>query len=168
MSKLCALLSLTRFAGLAGGFVAIPYIGPALGIIGSLIGLVFSFLRWLLKDIEDAFREPPRLLVRLTCLIAVLAVGVWQGIKWDAHKVEKVRAEIAQMTQAWKDKDDEDRRKAAAARAAREEAERKVAEELAAPPPAVRVQPKRKPASPPPKPESSLFGGFPSLFGAGK
>ncbi len=161
MNKLLAVLSLARFAGLAGGLVAIPYVGPLLGILGSVVGLLFSFLRWLLKDIEDAFKEPQRLAVRLVCVIAALAFGVWQGIEWDAHKVAAARAEVAQMKQVWKDKDDEDARKAAEAKAAREKAEAEAWSANVVPPivaPAAVVRAKRPAAKP--KTAPGLWGLF--------
>lgn len=97
---------LARFAGVAKWFSWLPG-GQLIGIAGALAGLVVSFFRWLVRDIEDAFKEPQRLLVRLACLLAVLAVGVHQGIEWDAHKVDAAQARAKQS------KDDADKWQAA-------------------------------------------------------
>lgn len=69
------------------------------GLVGSLIGLIGSFIKWLLADIADAFKDPPRLVVRTVCFLAILALGVHQGIKWDAHKVDAARAQ----TKLWQE-----------------------------------------------------------------
>lgn len=160
------LLRWLPFLAKFGGLAAIPVIGPALSIVGAGFGLLVSFVRWLFKDIEDAFREPQRLAVRMVCLLAVLAFGVYEGIKWDAHKVAAARAEVAQMKQDWRAKDEEDARKADAAKKAREEAE--AAARAASPAPtAAPVVRKRKPAAAA-KSQPSVFSGFPSLFGTSK
>jgi hypothetical protein len=39
------------------------------------------FLYWLMADIADAFKEPMRAVVRFTCGVLVLCVGVWLGIE---------------------------------------------------------------------------------------
>lgn len=95
---------LAKFAGFAKWFSWLPG-GQIIGILGSIAGLVVSFFRWLVRDIEDAFKEPQRLLVRLVCFLAVLAIGVHQGIKWDARYVAQARYEtkLAQeQTERWR------------------------------------------------------------------
>lgn len=163
------------------GLSAIPVIGPILGIIGQGIGLVFSFLRWLFKDIEDAFKEPQRLLVRLVCLLAVLAFGVHEGVRWDAHKVLQARASRdewkaahAKLIEEAQKADDENKGKLAEALKAKVAAEKAASDfkttVAAAPAAPERVRPVRRPA-----PAASKDGAFgPGLqwllpvFGGGK
>ncbi len=95
---------LAKFAGIAKWFTWLPG-GSVLGIIGGLFGLIVSFFRWLVRDIEDAFKEPPRIVVRLVFGLVMLGVGVHQGIKWDADKVAAAhrRVQLADdQTERWR------------------------------------------------------------------
>lgn len=89
---------LAKFAGFAKWFSWLPG-GQIIGIIGSVAGLIVSFFRWLVRDIEDAFKELPRLVVRLICILAALLGGLYLGIKHDAHKVDAARAQ----TKVWQE-----------------------------------------------------------------
>lgn len=100
--KLAALFAgLTAFASVSKLFAFIPG-GQAVAAIGSIIGslvnLVVRFFRWLLIDIEDAFKEPQRFMVRLVCILAALGGGFYSGVRHDAGMVNEARQE----TQVWK------------------------------------------------------------------
>ncbi len=173
---------LGKLSFLSKFFAFIPG-GQIIAIVGSVFGLIASAIKWLLADIVDAFKEPQRLVVRVLCGLAILGVGVHQGIKWDRHKVDEARAEVAAIRTDLRKKDTDDAQRAAAARAAREAAERSVrqtptvlvvpapatAPAIAGPPapPVQRVR-KRPDAPSTNKPGEGVSGSFSSIFGFGK
>ena len=169
---------LSKFLGLFAKVSAfLPGIGPIVSIAGgwlaAIVGYIPKFIAWTFEDISDAFKNPQRLLVRFIFALAILGVGVWQGIKWDHHKLEAANQKIATMV-AERNKANAD----AEARVAAAEKARKAAESAArvsvrqvpttavvpAAPAAKRVhrpKPKAKPAD---SCGSGLFG-LPPLFG---
>lgn len=99
----------------------------------SVLGWCLAFVKWLVVDITDAFKEPQRLAVRVICLLAVLIGGLWGGIVHKARKdavvIQKImkerdeaRAELAQ----WRERHAEQERRAEAAEQARKDAEARV------------------------------------------
>lgn len=104
------LAALGAVLSLLGKFKAvawlIPGVGPVLGAVAGaaefLIKGVVAFVKWLLVDITDAFREPQRFVVRAICVLAAICLGAYWGIKWDAHKVEQARGEAREWKAAHK------------------------------------------------------------------
>ena len=145
---------LSKLSAISGWLSFIPG-GQILGIIGSIFGLAASFVQWLLADIADAFKEPQRLLVRLVCMFAILAFGVYEGVRIDAHHVVQARAERDQWKAAHAklmedvkkaDADAKEKLKGAlAAKTAAEKAE--TAKPAAAPQPQRLRQPAKRPAA---------------------
>lgn len=107
----------------------------AASLLAMLVGYGLSFFRWLLRDIEDAFREPQRLAVRMVCLLAALAFGVWCGLERRADQIAAVTQErnaARAENKDWRDKYAEQEIRAGAADRARGEAEGKLRAELEA------------------------------------
>jgi hypothetical protein len=160
-------------------------------LIGTLAGWVLSFFRWLVRDLEDAFKEMPRLVVRAICVLAALAGGFYLGVKHDKALVDHARAqtwvwqsahaELLNKAKAIDAADNTKHKEGLKAKAAAEAAERaKIdAEEKAAvagakpPGPAVTDVPKRvQPAASrkashcnPKAKQQGLFGDLPTFFG---
>lgn len=171
------LSAIAKFLGIFSKVAAfIPGAGPIVSLAGgwlaSLIGFLPKFIAWTFEDISDAFKNPQRLLVRFVFAVAILGVGVLQGIKWDHHKLEAANKQISTMV-AERNKANAD----AEARVAAAEEARKAAESAArvsvrqvptsaVVPAAAHPKRVRKPA--PAKPADScgsgLFG-LPPLFG---
>lgn len=154
-----ALLSLVP-----GGQIA--QIGAVIAnVVGVVLGAAASFVKWLVIDITDAFKEPQRLAVRVICLLAVLIGGLWGGIVHKARKdavvIQKImkerdeaRAELAQ----WRERHAEQERRAEAAEQARKDAEARV---VPAPAVAAPVRLRARPAAAAPQGfGSSLFKGI--------
>lgn len=132
-----------------GGVLA--QIVAAIGsVIGSVLKIFASFVKWLVVDITDALKEPQRLAVRIVCLAAVLIGGLWGGIVHKARKdaaviqkVVKERNEARAELEQWRDRHEQQERRAEAAEKARREAEAKVPAAVApAYVPAYRVRPR--------------------------
>lgn len=79
--------------GLAS-FVPGGWIAQIAVAIGKFIG---KFAYWLVADIADAFKEPWRAVVRVTCGVAVLCLGVYLGM---AHMQEE-RDEWRASSKKW-------------------------------------------------------------------
>lgn len=150
-----ALPFLAKLASISKWFAFIPG-GQIIAVVGTaisaLLGFVASFCKWLLADIVDAFKEPQRLVVRVLCGLVVLGVGVHQGIKWDAKKVDAARAETAAIKADLRKQEKEDAALATAAKAAREEAARRaLAAPVAQPAPVAAADPAPAPVGMQPK-----------------
>lgn len=106
-AKLAALGAVFSFLGKFKAIAwLIPGVGPVLGAVAGalefLIKGILAFIKWILVDISDAFKEPQRLIVRAICVLAAICLGAYWGIKWDAHKVEQARAEAREWKVAHK------------------------------------------------------------------
>lgn len=144
-----------------GGQVA-QILSAIASVFAKLLEWALAFVKWLMIDITDALKEPQRLAVRVTCLVAVLIVGLWAGIVHKARKDAAViqaitkqrdvaRAEVSQ----WRERHENEERRADAAEKARKEAEDKV--RAAATPPAAPVQ-RVRPKAPAAAAKPAVFG----------
>jgi hypothetical protein len=143
--------------------------GGQLGAIASavssialtVLGWALSFVKWLVSDVTDAFKEPQRLVVRSICLIGALVFGLWAGADHRARKdvalIKQLRTDLASAVAErddWRQREDDQKKRADEADKARKKAEdaAKTAVVPAAPP-AGRVY--RQPAAAGVKPAST-------------
>lgn len=162
---------------LPGGQIGV-ILTAIVNVIFKLIALAVSFVKWLVIDITDAFKEPQRLLVRAVCIVVVLIFGLMAGIN---HKARKDAALITKLTSErdaavserndWRQRHANEEQRAADAAEARDKAQRRVLElekppqPAAAPPaPVQRLRPRPAAAVTPQAPVFSLQ----SIFGVSK
>lgn len=148
----------------AGWASWIPGAGPIAGAIGAAASFVVVVIKAFFEGLSICFANPVVFLV----VAAAFAGGLWQGIRWDAHKVEVARSEVAALKKRNADAQAEAEarlEKAHAARNAAEEAAKSVEDrdgrnraELR------RLRALAKPATP--AAGGSWMSGFPALFKA--
>lgn len=136
----------------------------------TVLGWFLAFVKWLVVDITDAFKEPQRLAVRIVCLAAVLIGGLWGGITHKARKDAAVIQVITQQRDAartevsqWRTRHADEEKRADAAEKARAEAEAKIPAPAPAAAPVQRVRPRAaRPAA------QSSFLGLQGIFAVSK
>lgn len=112
-----------RLGGLGAGAMLIPGVGPVVGILSSLFGLLCSAAKAVFDGFTIALANP----VVFALMAAVFAGGVYEGIRWDAAKVRDANAKLSQMRREWETANAAAEARLAEAMAARETAEKTAA-----------------------------------------
>lgn len=159
------------FGAPTAGLFLIPAI-PGAGIVSAVLGALAAVVRAVFEGISICVANP----VVLTVVAVAFAGGVWQGIRWDLHKVEAANAKVLALQQQWKEAEDSAERRLSGAMAARKaaedtakmEAERAARASAAAARAAADAQRMRKLSSQPSasSPAGSGVPWFQTLFGA--
>lgn len=112
-------LRIRKLLGASTAGLSLVSVVPGVGIFAAV---------WrALKGICTAFFEGISVCVSNPVVLTVVAVayagGVWQGIRWDLHKVRVANAKVQEIQQQWKAAEDAAERRLAGAMAARKTAE---------------------------------------------
>lgn len=112
-----------------GGQVA-SIVSAVSSVALTVFGWVLSFVKWVVVDITDAFKEPQRLVVRSICLIGALVFGLWSGADHRARKdftiIKNLRTTLVAAEKErdeWRQREADQSKRAADAEKARKEAE---------------------------------------------
>lgn len=106
----------SKFAGVA---TLIPGAGPIALAVKAAADFLMLAIKGFFNGLTIAFANPTVFLI----VAAAFAGGLWQGIKWDAHKVEVARSDTESIKRANRDADADSRRRLDAANKARIAAE---------------------------------------------
>lgn len=143
ISWLKSLSFIAKLSGMAGGLMSLGFLGPVAPFVFGFFKLIGVVIGWIWDGIQVSISKP----VVLALEVLILAFGIWQGVKWDAHLVRDANQQVASLEakmQAAKEIDDA---RAKAAIEAREAAKRQ--------PPIVAPTPAAAPAGVP-KPAKRL------------
>lgn len=143
--------------------------GQIVGVLGSIVGLIGKVIKAVIDGITVSIANP----VVFTIVGIAFAGGLYEGVRWDKHKIEAANARTAALEKKWKDDlADQTRRlnDANAARIAAEEASKAIegnaAARAAAGSSAARQRVRTKPTPAAAQPGSSLLPQwFPPVFG---
>lgn len=139
--------------------------GQIAGALAAVVGLVGKFFKALIDGVTVAIANP----VVFTIVAIGFCAGVYEGIRWDKHKIEAARREVATMKEQWAQADERNKREIERAKEARNEAEEraKAAEAERARIAGAAARRVRQPAAPATAPAAAGPGVFPfqKLFG---
>lgn len=85
---------LKAFLGLGGALGALSFV-PGMGVAAGALTAVYNAIAGLIKAFFEGVSICLANPVVFTVIAATFGGGVWAGIDWDRHKVEKIRQQAA-------------------------------------------------------------------------
>lgn len=90
---------------------------------GQVVGVLAKFAMVVVKAVVDAVTVALANPIVFLIVAAGFCFGLYEGVKWDAHKIDAANARTAALTKEWKDANEINQRDVAAALDARKAAE---------------------------------------------